>query len=68
MITYTVYDHPTDYPELYVVRVFRNEIPDEAPFIKSPELQIIRDHLTRMGLVPIPRSPEDDKVIIETWI
>jgi hypothetical protein len=67
-LTYTIYDHPSDYPELFVVRIFRNEEPDPAPFIKSPELQVIRDHLTRMGLMPIPRDETDAPSIIETWI
>jgi hypothetical protein len=65
---WTVYDSPKDYRGLFVARKFTLAGPTPS-VISSEDLGAIRDTLARMGLlVPMARSPEDDPVIIETWI
>lgn len=69
---YTIYDHPTDYPNHFVVRG-----------ITIREGHIIHDHIAtaivdtlREARAAIPmqysarisRSPEDEPQIVETWL
>jgi hypothetical protein len=69
---WTVYDHPRDYPEVYVARMSvvlsggTCRITDEV--ILSGNLQLVRNALHAKGLVPIERDPRDDPKIIEVWI
>lgn len=69
---YTVYDHPTDYPDSFVVRRWRviegKEIPDDKLLIQSKDLNLIENILLEMGLTPIPRLPGDDPVILKNYI
>jgi hypothetical protein len=66
-VLWTVYDKPKDFPGLYVARKFTLTGPTPSA-MTSEDLSALRSALMRMGLVPMPRSPEDDPVIIETWI
>lgn len=74
MKMYTIYDHPIDFPEEFVVRAWRiiegslDPIPDQNIFIKHKDLECIRKELFDMGLVCIPRSESDSPGIVETWI
>lgn len=73
LFTYTVYDSPADYPGRFVVRRFRvipnsEPLPDPEPFYIGTDLEAVRDKLERFGLFKIPRDPQDDPVIVETWI
>lgn len=67
---YTVYDHPTDYPDHFVVRQFSigvgAVIPRDAWQFKS--LAGARQFLYDRGLVCLPRSEGDDPKIVESWI
>lgn len=65
--TWTVYDHPDDFPDCYVARRFEGEEPTEE-IIVSAELMPLRGLLAGKGLAPVRRSPEDDPVIVETWL
>lgn len=64
---WTVYDKPKDFPGLYVARKFTLAGPTPS-VMSSEDLDALRDALARMGLTPMARSPEDDPVIIESWI
>ena len=64
---WTVYDKPKDFPGLYVARKFTLAGPTPTT-MTSEDLDALRNALARMGLVPMARSPEDDPVIIESWI
>lgn len=73
--TYTIFDHPKDHPDCYVVRAF-DIIPGEIqPVPMSGHLEF-RDLLSaRLWMVInepekvcITRSPDDDPVIVETWV
>jgi len=68
---WTIYDHPSDLPEYFVARQWLTA-PD-APVatslvIKSITLERLREILSAQGLVCMPRAPNDDPGIVETWL
>lgn len=69
---WTVYDHPTDYPDKFVARRFEVDANGPRPtesIIIAPNLDLLRDILgMEMHLTPLPRSAGDDAKIVETWI
>ena len=74
LYVFTVYDHPTDFPDHFVVRRFKisseppyEPIPD-CIFMQEKSLMVIRDYLSYIGLYKIPRDPNDDPKIVESWI
>jgi hypothetical protein len=64
---WTVYDHPTDFPDSYVARRFLLERPTRTVMIE-PTLDALRSKLAALGLVRLARSPEDDPKIVEVWL
>lgn len=65
-----VYDHPSDYPDAYVARVWEAErnLPTNA-LIKKDTLQEIREDIRSAGfMICISRAPEDHPTIVESWI
>lgn len=73
---FTVYMNPSDYPGKYVVRRWTatkgKVVPDIEPTavteITPVELEAIRESFRDKGMVCILRMPDDDQVIIETWM
>ena len=69
LVLWTIYERPTDYPDCFVVRMWNMSArfvePGEAHTF--PTLEAAREFLPQ-GLWPIPRSPEDDEKIVETWV
>lgn len=68
---WTVYDHPRDEPDHYVAR--RWEIHADGPHatfdkITSDTLNLLRDEFKERGLTCLPRSPEDEPQIVESWL
>lgn len=67
---WTVYDHPTDYPDGFIARL---HLAYDGFAVSTPNtftgltLDAVRDQLPR-GLHRIVRSPDDDPKIVETWI
>ena len=72
-ILYTVYDHPSDYPNEFVCRRFaigsngQQLVEIGEPFARAKTLDRLRAMLP-LGLYPLPREEGDDPVIVETWI
>lgn len=74
LTVWTIYDHPRDFPDSFVVRkwqVFGDRMhpvpmPDGQASLHE-SLEAARESLPR-GLTCIPRSDEDDLTIHETWI
>jgi len=66
---YTVYAHPSDYPEEFVVRRWsaRTQQPDPEPCFRAATLEGVRAQLPP-DLTRLSRHPDDDPVIVETWI
>ncbi len=67
---WVVYDHPADYPEGYLARRWRVtddtcQATDES--VTGTRLETVRARLPA-HLVRLARDPEDDPVIVETWI
>jgi hypothetical protein len=69
---WTVYDHPNDYPDRFVARRFEvgtAGIVATESIIAMPDLEELRDVLEfEMHLTCLPRSPEDNPKIVETWL
>lgn len=72
--TWTIYDHPTDFPEHWVVRAWRVEAGREP---RPGHTALLAETLEEArSLVPIERlrlhrmepDPHDDPTIAETWI
>jgi hypothetical protein len=69
---YTVYQHPSDYPDKWVVRRWRTlkgeNIPDPEPLLVVDTHSEVRLVMTGLGLVCLTRFPDDDPCIAETWL
>lgn len=69
---YTIYDHPSDYPEHFVVRKCTVTdgavIMDEKLHLQSNSIEMIHRILQSEGLIFMPRSKNDDAVIIGNYI
>jgi hypothetical protein len=64
---WVVYDHPKDFPAHYVARLWEGLNPTQS-FVQSDKLEIVRAVLgVEMRLTCLPRHPNDDPSIIETW-
>jgi len=68
---WTVYRHPKDYPGKYVARLF--EVDGNGPqptgsIVVTETLEALQQRMTEMNLVRLSRHPNDDRVIVETWI
>jgi hypothetical protein len=73
MATWTIYDHPLDFPHAYVARKFMIEggKPEPVPttdVLVSDTLETLRAHFAQLGLTPIRRSDGDSPSIVETWL
>jgi len=65
-ITWTIYKHPSDYPDEFVARKFILDKPTSE--IKTSDTIETLRLLLPMGLTRIERSDDDDPVIVETWM
>jgi len=63
---YTVYSHPSDYPNNFVVRLFINDQPTNAVFILD-RVEQVDELLLGFGLYRRGRMIGDDDNIVETW-
>jgi hypothetical protein len=69
LVLFTVYDHPRDHPNSFVVRRYivnnGESIPDE---IRLADTLIGARDLLPPGVYNLGREPADDPVIVETWV
>lgn len=71
---WTIYECPTDYPGMFVVRGHAvrggETFADPKPLCVVKLLTEARREIQKMnpGLVMVTRSPEDDLVIVESWL
>lgn len=70
---WVVYDHPSDYPEVYVARrwmVSSAENVATGEVMQHESLEQLRRaiFLRTGGLVRMPRRPDDDPTILECWL
>lgn len=71
MSMWSLYDHPSDFPNSYIAR--RWEIRGDGHFptgdmLISADLEGLENQLERMGLVKLMRMEGDDPVIMSTWL
>jgi hypothetical protein len=80
---WTIYDHPLDFPEAFVVRrcfVVPREVPASVGLRNTGEFSPVFDVVPRLGktlaearsfvprgLYRQPRAEADDPAIVETW-
>lgn len=69
---WTVYDHPRDFPDHFVARRFsmRSGKPT-SDVLTAPTLALLRKLLqdgVDYRLTRLERAPDDDPVIVETWL
>jgi hypothetical protein len=65
---YTIYDHPRDYPDAFVVRAWEIGPGTMTPGQPrtAPTLEAARK-LIPPGLYCLGRAADDDSTIVETW-
>lgn len=65
---WVVYDHPKDFPNNFVARLWVGERPTDTMMI-CPDLERLRDEINRRGAtVKLMRHADDDPKILETWL
>jgi hypothetical protein len=73
LVTFTIYERPKDYPDKFVVRRWAiihgqpQPQPEGKAWAVADSLEMVRGSLPP-GLVRTERHPEDDPVIVETWV
>lgn len=69
---WTIYDHPPDYPDKFVARMFEvnaNGLRPTGSIIIGSDLEKLRNVLQfEMHLVKLMRNSEDNSKIVETWL
>lgn len=68
---WTIYDHPADHPDAFVARLWEVDgsgFKAGSIVIWSADLEEMRAAMRSRGLTVLPRNPEDDAVIVETWL
>jgi hypothetical protein len=70
LFMWTVYDHPRDFPNSFVARLWRIEAGKTTPtdtIMVFPTLKMIRERMMDAGLTRIRRFEHDDPNIVEVW-
>lgn len=65
-----VYDHPRDYPDHYVGRLWLS-LPDPKPVnfvVRSRNIEDLREVMESAGLMKLMPQAGDDPIILETWL
>jgi hypothetical protein len=68
---WVIYDHPSDYPQGFVARLWliTPECEQRTETLRQEgNLAAMREGFLRDGLSCLARHPEDDPVIVETWL
>ncbi len=63
----TIYQHPADYPDKYVARVWDVNRPTNLAAVADTYEELMEAIPTNQ-MTKMTRSPADDPVILETWI
>lgn len=72
--TWTVYRNTKDFPGLYVARRFELDKPTADHYADGEKKEVIKwifEQAVKFGQGEpycLPRQPEDDPVIVETWL
>ena len=63
-----VYEHPDDYPEYYVARVFNMDKPTDTIMLKKKLSEIQDDIRANTDMMFMLRGVEDDPCIVGAWM
>lgn len=66
---YVIYQDPKDHPGKVIVRhwAIKSTGIKQGEAWEFKSIAHARNHLRGMGLFVVPRSPDDDPVVVETW-
>ena len=64
---YVIYDHPRDFPNSWVCRLWYGETAELSPYAVAGTLEQIREALPA-GVTNLGRYEQDDPCIHEVWI
>ncbi len=68
---WTIYDHPTDHPDLFVARRFdigQGVFMATSHLIGAKDIEALRETFRRHGMACLPRLAEDEPQIVEVWM
>ncbi len=67
---WTVFDHPTDFPDCFVARksYVDGDGPQPTNEVICGDLEMVRDAMVRRGLTRLERFAEDVPNIVEVWL
>lgn len=65
---WVIYDHPTDYPDNVVVRLWYGEAPTMEVSVHSDVVGARAQCALNGASMPLSRGANDDPKIVETWI
>lgn len=68
---WTIYFKPSDHPDGYCARkhtLLEGESKPGGELLTGSTIEQLRERFSSQGLVCIGREPEDDSVIVESWI
>lgn len=70
MKIFTIYDHPRDYPDNFVVRGFDISDTGPAPDLNCTLANTLEEARKAIpsGLINVGRFSDDDAAILEVWI
>lgn len=63
-----VYEHPSDYPEYYVARIFNVDKPTDTIMLKDTLEEIQEDVRNNTNMMFMLRGAEDDPCIVGVWL
>lgn len=68
---WTVYERPSDFPDMYVARRFEITAGKAEPtteFIAAKLLAPVRRAMQERGLYRLDRNPNDEPQVVECWL
>lgn len=63
-----VFEHPKDYPDQYVARVFDLDEPKHIIMLKNTLVEMQREIQENTNMIFTGRNKEDDPCIVGVWI
>lgn len=68
---WTIYDHPSDFPDGYIARrweVTAGVTAATSDTLVNSDLEPLREEMLARGLHRLHRDTNDDPTIVETWL
>lgn len=64
---WTIYDHPKDYPNHFVARLWIIDKPTDM-LLTAFDIEELRERFASEGMTRLERFPQDDPCIVEVWM